>query len=65
MPGLLIQAFWEPTVIGRDSTSLRPGSLAGGGGENGQGIGRAIAMIKASDCRFTTAQCKGLLTSNK
>eukprot|EP00971_Amphidinium_carterae_P081765 1617509-Amphidinium_carterae.1 len=22
-------------------------------------------MIKASDCRFTTAQCKGLLTSNK
>eukprot|EP00971_Amphidinium_carterae_P288626 5730949-Amphidinium_carterae.1 len=41
------------------------GLLAGGGGHNGQGIGRAIAMIKSSDCRFTTAQCKGLLTSNK
>eukprot|EP00971_Amphidinium_carterae_P011630 228941-Amphidinium_carterae.1 len=65
MPGILIQAFWEPDSHGSASASMKPGLLAGGGGDHGQGIGRAIAMIKAADCRFTTAQCKSLLTSSK
>eukprot|EP00971_Amphidinium_carterae_P121942 2414564-Amphidinium_carterae.1 len=65
LPGIAVQAFWQRHAADSAQAHMTPGLLAGGGGTSGQGIGRAIAMIKASDCRFTTAQCKGLLTSNK